>query len=465
MREIELMKKDILLFIQKVQVFEEKLSKVELETKDSVQLVSDLDNVKTKMELCIQIFNEADRYKSLVKDIDKIFEKQDFEQIATTLAQVEKSLSVLSAIPEYSDAVNSIEKYTQKLESTIRPKLLQSFNQHNVDEALKYIAIFEQIGRKEKVLSYYYSCKLVEIMHYWDNFDKQATSFVLWFPTFFDELELLINNERSWTAQVFSSHYEVVASLVLKIFSDIKVSFHNRLKQENISLENLIVLYKKTKDFIGSLNFLDLIEKEELKSDVIKSILAPFFPLQGRYYIKKEQEQLQQELEDIKPVLGDFMDTTSNIVNSIPKLFLLCDKSVDRCIVFTDGTEMQDLMELIRGIFKNYLSLLNETLKHLRGIANLEIVPLNKTDDQFHDWGESYFQGALKFLEIINSIISRLENFDQQLKIKFLNCRHIFTSGLKEIRSLKDVNSFHLTTLEKAQALFSYFHKLDDGTI
>jgi len=75
---------------------------LEADTEESIQLVTELDSVKTKMETCANIINESEKYKSLVKDIDKIFEKQDSEQIASTLSQVEKSISVLKILPEFS---------------------------------------------------------------------------------------------------------------------------------------------------------------------------------------------------------------------------------------------------------------------------------------------------------------------------------------------------------------------------
>jgi hypothetical protein len=52
-------------------------------------------------------------------------------QIASSLGDMNKSFDVLKEIPEFRAHRHTIALYIEKLESIVRPKLLQSFNQHN----------------------------------------------------------------------------------------------------------------------------------------------------------------------------------------------------------------------------------------------------------------------------------------------------------------------------------------------
>lgn len=93
LREIELLKKDVLTLGKQVKQFEQKLSQVcrlfitlifsqlESDSQDAVFFIDHLDNIKSKMENCKNIINEAQKYTKMAKEIETVFEKQEDEKV------------------------------------------------------------------------------------------------------------------------------------------------------------------------------------------------------------------------------------------------------------------------------------------------------------------------------------------------------------------------------------------------
>jgi hypothetical protein len=54
----------------------------------------------------------------------------DFK-VTNLLVEMDHSVRVLKDIPEFQESAQKLAFYKEKLESFVRPKLIQSFNQHN----------------------------------------------------------------------------------------------------------------------------------------------------------------------------------------------------------------------------------------------------------------------------------------------------------------------------------------------
>jgi len=167
------------------------------------------------------------------------------------------------------------------------------------------------------------------------------------------------------------------------------------------------------------------------------------------------------------------MSTIQNIANSVPRLFLLAELAIGRCIAFTDGSEAESLVSLLTNVFHDYMDHLYQLLKYLRIIAHLdpgdskpeEVRLAQATDDDFHDWKENYFQGALQLLEIVSKLTSRLNNFDKSLRTSLVKQKAIlFGNGdLNNLNDFSNIPCLHLAEEpDKAKKLYRFLQISED---
>eukprot|EP01125_Pyxidicula_operculata_P020505 TRINITY_DN7598_c0_g1_i2.p1 TRINITY_DN7598_c0_g1~~TRINITY_DN7598_c0_g1_i2.p1 ORF type:complete len:900 (-),score=207.85 TRINITY_DN7598_c0_g1_i2:139-2838(-) len=491
-RDIENIKKDTGLLREKIHQFEQKLQKLEIDTESSVSIVAQLDDVKTKMEQCVLIISNAEKFKTMLAEIEKTFETSDSEKIAVMLEEMEQVVQVLKPLPQYQNAPNQMVQYTKRLESLVRPKLIQTFTSQNTEMALKYVEIFKKIGQQDQVLNYYYNCRKLPMNQVWEKHEKKypvsavaaavdSKLFSEWIPSFYDDLQLSIHNELKWSQKIFpkstlikkneTSHYEVVANLLHKFFDDIRPSFQQRLNAPQNTLIEIISSYSYSKEFLKTLDFLSFLEDSNVPIAVGKSLLQAFHQHQENY-MKLETKLSKQRYESIKPSMksSDFLGVLNTVDSFVPKLFDLIESTVDRCLDLTEGvlikSTLSNVVELILEDFLNELkNILNHLTKLTSGNVNMESnspdvdsptlkssQTLNKEEkgaksliefeENFQEWGESYFQGALQFLYISDKLVKKLETLDQQVKSMIIS------------RKMND-NNYFITTSEGLKISFA----------
>jgi hypothetical protein len=171
--------------------------------------------------------------------------------------------------------------------------------------------------------------------------------------------------------------------------------------------------------------------------------------MQARY-AQLEKVFISRDVAALKPTKGDFMTTISNLRDTVPKLFLLLESTLQRCNAFTSGCESEALVNsVLQVVMDEYLGHFKTLVVHLRQVAGLEAGQQNEalkkkltaTDGEvFHDWKEAFFQGALQLLEVSNSLEQRLQSFIQTLCSALLQQKpKLFTTPKSTSTTLHDL--------------------------
>jgi len=103
--------------------------------------------------------------------MESTFERRENKEIATTLQDLNTTYQSLKDIPEFKTYRHSLALYTDKLESLVRPRLLQAFSKHSTEEALEAITILQQIGRIDQAYQLYHKARIVPLTQSWKSFD------------------------------------------------------------------------------------------------------------------------------------------------------------------------------------------------------------------------------------------------------------------------------------------------------
>ncbi|CAN1265377.1 Conserved oligomeric Golgi complex subunit 7 [Linum perenne] len=112
---------------------------------------------------------------------------------------------------------------------------------------------------------------------------------------------------------------------------------------------------------------------------------------------------------------------------SIPQVIVLLEAAVERCVGFTGGSEVDELLLALDDIMLQYISSLQETLKSLRTVCGVDDlkkdsssegtqtprkVDLSSSNEE--EW--SIVQGALQILTVADCLTSRSSVFEASLR-------------------------------------------------
>ncbi|RVW78924.1 putative ribonuclease H protein [Vitis vinifera] len=130
----------------------------------------------------------------------------------------------------------------------------------------------------------------------------------------------------------------------------------------------------------------------------------------------------------------ELSETVRRMEESIPQVILFLDEAVERCISFTGGSEIDELILALDDIMLQYISTLQETLKSLRAVCGVdtgdgggtkkEMVSdrkegthnARKVDLMSNEEEWSIVQGALQILTVADCLTSRSAVFEASLK-------------------------------------------------
>lgn len=130
----------------------------------------------------------------------------------------------------------------------------------------------------------------------------------------------------------------------------------------------------------------------------------------------------------------ELSETVRRMEESIPQVILFLDEAVERCISFTGGSEMDELILVLDDIMLQYISTLQEILKSLRAVCGVDTgnasgskketgsdrkegtQSANKADLISNEEEWSIVQGALQILTVADCLTSRSSVFEASVK-------------------------------------------------
>ncbi|XP_006825808.2 conserved oligomeric Golgi complex subunit 7-like, partial [Saccoglossus kowalevskii] len=115
-----------------MQMVKEDIKKVEQDTAQSMQMLLELDVIKSRMQSASSALKEADNWTTLMADIDDLFQSQDVHAIAKKLLAMQHSLSLLAHCGDYEERAQYLETLKNRLETLVSPQLITAFNKHSL---------------------------------------------------------------------------------------------------------------------------------------------------------------------------------------------------------------------------------------------------------------------------------------------------------------------------------------------
>uniref|UniRef100_A0A8C9SRA1 Conserved oligomeric Golgi complex subunit 7 n=1 Tax=Scleropages formosus TaxID=113540 RepID=A0A8C9SRA1_SCLFO len=441
LRDVEALKQEASFLKEQMILVKEDIKKFEQDTVQSMQVLVEIDQVKSRMQLAAEALQEADKWSTLSADIEETFKTQDFAVISSKLTSMQSSLAMLVDTPDYSEKCVHLEALKNRLEALASPQIVATFSSQSVEQAKLFVKVFTEIDRMPQLLAYYYKCHKVHLVGAWQDLCQSELSFNKQLSEFYDTLLSAWHSQLQWSSQVFKNPYEVVTVLLIQTLGAMVPSMPvclstamDRTPQED-KLETLLELYQTTANFGRSLEAAvlpHLGESNPLKvSELVTALFDPYKPYQLQYGHLEESNLLIQ-ISAVPLERGEVIDCVQELSHSVNKLFGLASTAVDRCVKLTDGLGVCGLLKALKALFTKYVSDFSVTLQSIRKKCKLEDAPSAGMFQE--DW--TAFQNSVRIITTCGELLRQCGAYEQQLSNKILATAGKYLSDSYSPRSL-----------------------------
>jgi len=481
MRELEAVQQEALLLQDQMTAVRTDIQKVEHDTSQSMNMLLQLDSIKTRMKEASEALQEADNWTTLSADVDQVFESQDITAISTKLVGMKQSLSVLTDVSDYIERCQFLETLKNRLEAMLMPQLVVAFNNQATDAASTYVRIFTDIDRLPQLCKYYHNCKKGNLMRTWRQIlDEKCDETVMeWMNEFYESLVTLWHTEISWCSQLFGDHAmhmlcELITDVLTSLGPEMNACIEKHLQTQAHSLAAIIDLKQISERF--SKNIENAVDSKssakpevEHLNDLERLSASIFLPFQSFIsgYRQLEESTLCSHLDKIILDHSEPIDCVRLLVESVNKLFTAANKANERCIYFTNGCGYVSLFAALKTYFNKYLIEFSRVLTNLR-----EKCPAaRRCGVEGEDW--SWFQNSLRIIQTCGDLLIQLDELDLTLMSDMVrsvtpHC-HLPMSPTRERGDSTYLSPFHdypkilLAKREDRAALEAMYVSIDEG--
>lgn len=455
LRDVEALKQEASFLKDQMVLVKEDIKKFEQDTVQSMQVLVEIDQVKSRMQLAAEALQEADKWSTLSADIEETFKTQDLAVISSKLTSMQNSLAMLVDTPDYSEKCVHLEALKNRLEALASPQIVSTFNSRSIDQAKLFVKVFTEIDRMPQLLAYYYKCHKGQLVSTWQDLSQSELSLNQQLSEFYDTLLLTWHEQLQWSSQVFKNPYEVVTVLLIQTLGAMVPSIPvclsaavERSAQEQ-RLDTLLELHYTVSTFGHSLEgamLPHLGENNLLKvNELVCALYDSYKPYQLQYG-ELEESHLLIQISAVPLEHGEVIDCVEELSHSVGKLFSLAGAAVDRCVKLTDGLGVCGLLKALKALFTKYVSDFSTTLQSIRKKCKLEDTPSSSVFQE--EW--TAFQNSVRIIATCGELLRQCGAFEQQLSNKILGTAGKYLSDSYSPRSLTGIQEASSTERKSA---------------
>ncbi|XP_028989396.1 conserved oligomeric Golgi complex subunit 7 [Betta splendens] len=444
LRDVEAVKQEASFLKEQMVLVKEDIKKFEQETVQSMQVLVEIDQVKSRMQLAAEALQEADKWSTLSADIEETFKTQNLALISSKLTSMQNSLAMLVDTPDYSEKCVHLEALKNRLEAMASPQIVATFNSMSIEQAKLFVKVFTEIDRMPQLLAYFYKCHKGQLVSMWQDLSQSELTLNQQLSEFYDTLLSTWHSQLQWSSQVFRNPYEVVTVLLIQTLGAMVPSIPvclstamERTTQEQ-RLDTLLELHRTVSTFGRSLEAAmlpHLGENNLLKvNELVCALYDPYKSYQLQYGDLEEVHLLIQ-ISAVPLEHGEVMDCVEELSHSVGKMFGLASAAVERCVRLTDGLAVCGLLKALKALFTKYVSDFSITLQSIRKKCKLEDSSSSSVFQE--DW--TAFQNSVRIIATCGELLRQCGAFEQQLSNKILGTAGKYLSDSYSPRSLAGI--------------------------
>ncbi|ELK12106.1 Conserved oligomeric Golgi complex subunit 7 [Pteropus alecto] len=405
LRDVEALRQEASFLREQMVLIKEDIRKFEQDTSQSMQVLVDIDQVKSRMQLAAQSLQEADKWSTLSADIEETFKTQ--QQITC-------------------------------------------FMLFSLDQAKVFVKVFTEIDRMPQLLAYYYRCHKAQLLAAWQELCQSDLPLDQQLAGLYDTLLGAWHTQIQWASQVFRNPHEVATVLLIQTLGDLAPSLPACLSAgveqagPELELSRLLDFHATTTHFAKGLEMALLSHSHEPSlvrvAELVDAVYGPYAPYQLKYG-DLETSSLLIQMSAVPLEHGEVIDCVQELGHSANKLFGLASAAVDRCVRFTNGLGTCGLLMALKSLFAKYVSDFSSALQSVRKKCRLDGAPPDALFQE--DW--TAFQNSIRIIATCGELLRQCGDFEQQLANRILSTAGKYLSDSYSPRSLTGLQDSVLT--------------------
>eukprot|EP00752_Nemacystus_decipiens_P003518 g3245.t2 len=363
-----------------------------------VETLARLDLVKTNMGDCLHTLTEAASWNALVREVNASFAQDDLKGVAQRLEAMVKSMDVLKDMPEAEDRATTLRELQKRLETLLKPKLLEVLKADRMGPLVEYAGMYRQLGRTDVFKANYCNTKAAAAHKRWfasassssartgtgggSDPGTTGSGLATWLPSFLEYLQGSLMDERKKTCDLFGTDVSpaVLCQLVVTAFQPLLGSFQKHL--EAAPWTEAVSLLTEVLRFVGQALELARGATERDLLAVLLAGTAGFRPIQDsfgaheRHYLSVELKPLLETLGGVNADNGGesttamaFTRRMEEISDVSTKGFVVVQQSAGRCTELTGGYQGRDLLREAADALSAFLKAVRDATRQSRSLG------------------------------------------------------------------------------------------------
>ncbi|WVW79009.1 hypothetical protein I302_100972 [Kwoniella bestiolae CBS 10118] len=245
-------------------------------TNKSLEKLTHLDKLKTRLESARDILREAESWSTLESELIGFIQNQNWLKAGNRLQEASRSMIVFQNTPaEYEDRKRLLVSLQNELENNLSKALRESLMKDEIEQVEIFHQVFKSIDRDEEFRNYYFGSKSTNLLTQWkevrlvetlasepptpiigDGMTQEGSiRFSVFLPKFYASLLSILHTEVDQIPLIFPPHSaaSILATFVQTTFDALDPSLSARLSaiseyHGSEALPELIKCYKATEE-------------------------------------------------------------------------------------------------------------------------------------------------------------------------------------------------------------------------
>ena len=470
LRDVDTVKQEAALLKSQMESVHEQIESVESETQHSMQVLVELDKVKSRVEAAKGALEEANKWSALVALTEEKFSENDVKGVAESLEAMKASLIVLREAPDYDDKHRKLEDLKNKMEMWLNPLAQDVFNKHDTKQAGELIIYFTKIDRLVSLERIYGNCRRRHYNDEWDKLFKRAPS-----PgqadsprsptpeaqlldsskedkllAFYDLLHEAKTKESDWLNKIFDQETskKLATNLVSKTCEVLQSQIENLITREVNSCEdNVEALNVLTIKCAHVYKFVENLELEPTESELIDPILAPYTSHLYSFG-KMIQQKLFIELNSVQIEDENFIDSLHKFQNSVDRIFAILFSALNICEDLTGGLAIEECLSACNEYLLKYAQKASMFLRSLKKKWKVGASDTNKETSYKNILSEDEawraFSDSMQLISVTGNLLTQIDEANENICTDIMNIGEKFfksETGFMEILSKQELGS------------------------
>lgn len=412
------------------------------QAKGAVSGLVQLDRAKRNMEAACSTLREATELSGLFIKVEQVFAEGDLPRVAEMLSSMRKSLNLVGDVPEFRSGREKLKGLEDRLQSQVEGSLAEALAVKGEEAMAKeetigrLCTLLLAVDRLATVESLYCSSRLSLIKSAWEemvvasgvtNAAHGLSKFLSWLPSF-------IEQEAAWCTRVLPEHHLRIiiafsrsssswVSDRLKDYLTMLIGTASKLSTMHLappaSFSLLVTLQRDLLTVASSLAAVLRLADSPIRKEIL---LVIFAPIEERVlsYSALEDAVLSSTMPSPAPPTSvtpssDGKKGAEEVVATIlvqsKVAFSAMHQAIERCLLFTGGTE---LPSLLRVMDKELSGLVSRMQQQVVSLQDRHALSSKGRDGSFDE--EEEVASTLKLLLSHADLSSRLLSLEAEIR-------------------------------------------------